>query len=653
MSLTELRTYPDSDPNTPFARESRRSSCPGCVSKSDFEVSKAQTRKRTKRGTSSRLWEQAKPCWPHLLAIGILALLSAPFGLLLPVPLKLVVDNVLTHHPAPAILVRTLPAAWLHSNAGVLAIAIGILIVLGLLMQLQVLASWVLQTYTGERLVHDFRARLFWHVQRLRLSYYDSKGTSDVAYRIQHDAPAIQTVTIQGIVPFVTAFFTLVAVGWVTCKLDLQLALIALSISPALVLLSRASSRKIHDGWHQVKELDSSAMAVLNEALSAVRLVKAFGRERKEDERFKTRSRERMRGQMHLARAQALYHCLIALLITIGTAGALWVGARHVQSGQLSVGELLIVMAYMTQLYEPLRTMSDKVPEVQASLVSLERAFALLEEIPETLSAPNAQPIHAVNGRIQFEKVSFTYPNGRRVLDNLSFAIEPGARVGVLGPTGSGKSTLLMLLSRFYDPTAGRILLDGIDIREFRLRDLRDQFSIVPQDPVLFSTSIAENIAFSTPSISEETIVAAARAANADEFIRLLPNGYDTQVGDRGSCLSGGERQRIAIARAFLKNSPILILDEPTSAVDSRTEASVISALDQLLRGRTSFMIAHRLSTLESCDVLLHFIDGEVQVVRDDVKSYLRDVARAQGFSFEEPAARLRIPLGEMQYAAD
>jgi len=598
---------------------------------------------RSAGNTFARLWEQVSPCRPHLLGIVALAFLSTPFALLLPLPLKLVVDNVLNRQPVPPVVAHLVPPAWTQSNFGVLLIAVSFLVILGATMQLQVLASWLLQTYTGERLVHDFRARLFWHVQRLRLSFYDSKGTSDVAYRIQHDAPAIQIVTIQGAVPFLTAALSFIGVAWITCKMDLQLALIALSVSPALALLSRASSRKVHDGWHQVKELDSSAMAVLTEVLSAVRLVKAFGRERDEDERFKSRSTLRMRGQMNLAFAQAVYHCLIALLITVGTAAALWIGAKHVQSGLLTLGDLLIVMAYMTQLYEPLRTMSNKIPEVQASLVSLERAFALLDEVPETLSAANAQPIEDARGKIEFENVSFAYSNGRRVLSEVSFTIEAGTKVGVLGATGSGKSTLLSLLTRFYDPSAGRILLDGMDIRELRLKDLREQFSIVPQDPVLFSTSVAENIAFSTPDVAEEAIIAAAVAANADDFICMLPDGYETQVGDRGSCLSGGERQRIAIARAFLKGAPILILDEPTSAVDSRTEAVVMSALRKLLRGRTSFMIAHRLSTLENCDVLLHFVDGELKVVRDDVRAYLRGMAQAQGFSFEElPAARLR-----------
>lgn len=597
---------------------------------------------RRRRSPLAQVWEQARPYQLHLGGIVALAFLSTPFALLLPLPLKLVVDNVLSHKPTPSLLARHLPTSWVHSTTDLLAVAISFLLLLGFAMQLQVLASWMLQTYTGEKLVHDFRARLFWHVQRLRLSFYDNRGTSDLAYRIQHDAPAIQVTLIQGAVPFITSLFSFIGVAWVTCSIDLPLALIALSVSPALVLLSRSATLKVHDGWHRVKELDSSAMAVLTEVISAVRLVKAFGREPNEDERFRSRSDERVHGQLHLALTQALYYCLSALLITLGTAAALWVGARHVQAGVLSVGDLLVVMAYMTQLYEPLRTMSNKIPEVQASLVSLERAFALLDEIPETLTS-NGRPIHRVNGHIEFQNVSFAYADRRRVLSNVSFVVEPGTKVGVLGPTGSGKSTLLALLTRFYEPMEGRILLDDIDIRELRLRDLREQFAIVPQDPVLFHASIAENIAFSTPNVSHETIVAAARAANADSFIRLLPEGYDTQVGDRGSCLSGGERQRIAIARAFLKDSPILILDEPTSAVDTRTEAAVISALDELLCGRTSFMIAHRLSTLESCDLLLHFDAGEIKVIREDIRTYLRRLARAQGFSFEEaPTAKLR-----------
>ncbi len=592
------------------------------------------------KGTSAfrtlvRVIEQARPLWPHLLGVLLLTLISTPFALLLPLPLKLVVDSVISHRPAPHLLVHWIPAAWLDTK-GLLIIAAGMLLTIGALMQIQVLFSWMLQTYTGERLVHDFRSRLFWRVQRLRLSFHDRRGTADLAYRIQHDAPAIQLVTIQGVVPFVSSMFAFVGMAYVTAQLDWQLAVIAFVVSPALIFLSRAASRKTHDGWHEVKELDSSAMSVLTEVLGAVRLVKAFGRESDEDDRFVSRSSLRMRSQLRLAAIQAGYYCATAMFITFGTAAALWVGAKHVQTGVLTLGELLIVMAYMTQLYEPLRIMANKLPELQASLVSIERAFSLLNEVPEPLDLLNARPLVKSHGKIEFQNVSFSYGNGRNVFDKVSFTISAGTRVGILGPTGSGKSTLLSLLTRFYDPTEGRILLDDIDIREYRLADLRQQFAIVPQDPVLFSTSIADNIAFARQGVREEEIIAAAKSANAHEFIVHLPRGYQTEVGDRGACLSGGERQRVAIARAFLKDSTILILDEPTSSVDSKTESLVIAATKELLANRTSFMIAHRLSTLEHCDLLLRFYDGKLDVITHDVKSFLRHLAAENAFAVEE-----------------
>lgn len=589
--------------------------------------------------TLTRVMEQARPLWPHLGGILLLTLLATPLALLLPLPLKLVVDSVIGHEPAPHLLTRWLPSPWTHSPAALLAIAAAMLLAIGVLMQVQVLCSWMLQTYAGERLVHDFRARLFWHVQRLRLSFYDRRGTNDTAYRIQHDAPAIQLVTIQGVLPFVSSVFSFIGMAYVTTELDWQLALIAFLVSPALILLSRAASRKTHDGWHEVKELDSSAMSVLTEVLGAVRLVKVFGRENDEDDRFKSRSSLRMRSQMRLAAIQASYYSATALLITVGTGAALWVGAKHVQSGVLTLGELLIVMAYMAQLYEPLRTMSNKVPELQASLVSVERAFALLDEVPEKLDAPNARPLKKATGAVEFQNVTFAYDENRKVLERVSFTVKPGTRVGILGPTGSGKTTLVSLLTRFYDPTEGRILLDGVDIREYRLSDLREQFAIVLQEPVLFSTSIAENIAFAKQGIGQAAVIAAAKTAHAHDFISQLPYGYDTEVGDRGTCLSGGERQRVAIARALLKDSPILIFDEPTSAVDTKTEAALIAATNELLAGRTSFMIAHRLSTLESCDMLLRFHQGRLEIINEDVRGFLRRLSVADStFSLEELA---------------
>lgn len=579
------------------------------------------------QGMLLRVLKQARPCWPHLGGILLLTLLSTPLALLLPLPMKVVVDNVIGDQPLPRWLNAAMPV-WLPRSSGMtLILAAGLLLVIGLVMQIQSLASWLLQTYTGERLVLEFRAKLFAHVQRLNLAFHDRKDTSDTVYRIQHDAPSIQLITIQGFVPFISAAFAFVGMAMVTWRMDWELAMIAFSISPPLFWLARASSRKVHDGWHEVKEMDSSAMSVLEESLGAMRLVKAFGREKDEDKRFFTRSNRRMWGQIRLAFVQASFHCGTGLLIAVGTGVALLVGALHVRSGVLTLGELLIVMAYMSQLYEPLRTMSTKLPELQSWMVSVERALMLMDEMPEPLESATAIGLARANGRIEFQNVSFAYPNGHTVFENVSFVIEPGTRVGIVGPTGSGKSTLVSLLLRFYDPTDGRILLDGVDLREYRLQDLRHQFAIVPQEPVLFSTSIAENIAFASATATPDQVVNSARAASADGFILRLPQQYETEVGDRGTRLSGGERQRVAIARAFLRNSPMLILDEPTSAVDLKTEAAVIKATQELMSGRTSFMIAHRLSTLESCDMLLRFEAGELRVVSSDVKSALRRMA--------------------------
>jgi ATP-binding cassette subfamily B protein len=303
-------------------------------------------------------------------------------------------------------------------------------------------------------------------------------------------------------------------------------------------------------------------------------------------------------------------------MITLGTAAAMLLGALHVRSGLLTLGELLLVMSYMAQLYEPLRVVSSKIPEVGAWLVSLERAFALLERDPEALDVPHAKPLRRAKGALTFENVWFSYEDGSAVLRNVSFDIPAGARVGIVGRTGCGKTTLVGLMARFYDVSAGRILLDGVDIRDYRLADLRNQYAIVLQEPVLFSTTVAENIAFTRPDASDEEIAAAAAAAGAEEFIEVLPQRYQTQVGDRGGRLSGGQRQRISVARAFLKDAPILILDEPTSAVDVQTETEMMAHTEELMRGRTTFMIAHRLSTLRHCDLLLAVEDGQVRVVR-------------------------------------
>ncbi len=557
-----------------------------------------------------RLLGQARPYWRHIVGIFLLRLLSSPLGLLGPLPLKIAVDSAIGDHPLPRFLEPLLPAGVAHSPTAALTLAIAILVGLALVRQIHGLASSLLYTFTGEKLVLDFRARLFGHVQRLSVAYHDMSGTTDSVYRIQYDAAAIQYVSLDGIIPFVTSGFTLAAMLYVSIRIDWQLALVALAVSPGLYFVSQASRRLWRAQSREIKTMESSAMAVVQEVLSAVRVVKAFGREDHEQRRYVRRSTEGMRARIRLGLAEGRYSLAIGLITAVGTAAVLWVGVWHVRAGALTLGSLLLVMSYLGGLYEPLRTIGKKASSLQGYLASAERALAILDHAPDVVDRPDARPLRRTSGAVTFRHVCFTYEAGHPILHDISFDVPPGTRVGIAGRTGAGKTTLLSLLTRFYDPISGQILLDGVDLRDYKLADLRNQFAIVLQDPVLFSTSIRENIAYARPEATEDEIVKAARLANAHDFIIGLPDGYETRVGERGMRLSGGERQRISLARAFLKDAPILLLDEPTSSVDLKTESAILEAMERLMRGRTTFIVAHRLSTLGNCDCRLELENG-------------------------------------------
>lgn len=563
-----------------------------------------------------RLLWQARTCWPHITALFLLGLLTTPLALLAPVPLKIVVDCVIGSEPVPGILQRVSPAGLVASRSSLLGFAVALVLGVAFLAQLQSMLAMVLRTYTAERLVQDFRARLFQRVQRLSFVFHDKRGASDAAYRIQQDTSSIQHIAIDGVIPFVTSTVTLGSMLYVIARLDWQLCVVAVTIAPALFVLARFYRTNLRRRAHTAKHLESRAQSVVYEVLSALRVVKAFGQEEREQARFVGTSRLGMQERIRLAAAQGALGLLVGVTTAIGAAATLFIGVRHVLSGELLLGELLLVMGYLSQLYDPLKTISRKIASLQSHLASAERAFSLLDEPSDVPEGPRARALVRARGAIAFENVTFGYGSERPVLQNVSFDVTPGARVGIAGRTGVGKSTTLHLLTRFFDPVSGRVVLDGIDVRDYRVADLRNQFAIVLQEPVLFSTSIAENIAYARADASTEEIVAAARAANVHDFIAGLPEGYATPVGERGMRLSGGERQRIALARAFLKDAPILLLDEPTSSVDLRTEASILDALERLMHGRTTFMVAHRLGTLKGCDLLLQFDDdGRVRVL--------------------------------------
>lgn len=555
------------------------------------------------------LGESRHSAGPLIVILG-LSLLSLPLTLLYPLPLRLVVDNVLGHRPLPAFLASIFP---LHSAEFV---AIALVLGIALIVNLQGLASWWLQTYIGEKLVWDFRAKLLNHVQRLPLSFHDRYGASDSVYRIQHDAPAIQYVVIQGLIPLSTSLLTLLGMIFVTLRIDVSLAFVALAIAPILLILTVAASHKARRQSEAIKVLDTNAMSIIQEVMGCIRVIKAFAQEDAEHERFVRRSHLRRTGQVRLAFSQAVYNTLIGLTIAGGTAASLYIGVLHVRSGILTVGSLLVVMAYIAQLYQPLQALTTKTSDLQAWMISLERCFTILDSRPEIEESPNAIALHKAAGEFEFRNVSFEYGSSHRGVHNLSFKIPAGSRVGIVGTTGAGKTTLLNLIMRFYDPTEGEILLDGVDVRQYRIADLRRQFAVVLQEPVLFDASVAENIAYGKRNATDEEIVGAAKAASAHEFISKLNRGYETQTGERGASLSGGERQRISLARAFLRDAPILILDEPTSSVDITTETSIMDAMAVLMQGRTTFMIAHHLNTLRFCNITLVLEHGQVVEVR-------------------------------------
>jgi ATP-binding cassette, subfamily B, bacterial len=382
-----------------------------------------------------------------------------------------------------------------------------------------------------------------------------------------------------------------------------------------LALLTRKCSSIVRRRSMTVKELDSSAIAVVQEVLASIRVVKAFGQQEREEARFVGHSSSRVRNQIKLAVVQGWFNLLIGLTIAAGSAGVLYVGVRHVNRGLLTVGDLLMIIAYIAQMYEPLRLISTRTADLQSWIVSVDRAFDLLQERTEIEEAIIPRSLARAIGDVEFRNVSFTYNNGRSGLRDVSLTVPHGSRVGVIGTTGAGKTTLIHMLMRFYDPNEGEVRLDGIALKDYRIADLRRQFAVVLQEPVLFNISIAENIAYGNPHASEKQIFAAANAAHCHEFILRQPQGYATIIGERGDRLSGGERQRIALARAFLRDAPILILDEPTSSIDVATEAEIMRATEELMNGRTTFMIAHRLSTLRLCDMVVRLEQGRLIAV--------------------------------------
>src|SRR5438309_5211403 len=571
-----------------------------------------------------RTLEDLRPYLAPLIVLLLVSLLAIPITLIVPLPVKILVDSVLGSQSLPGYL--TILVVSQVSKGFAIWLAISMLLGTAVLTWLLNLVNVWYSSKVGNRMTLDVRARLFRQMQRLSIAYHDTMGAADSAYRTLNDAPMLRSFGIDSLIPLATSILTLAAMILVMVYLDWQLALIALLVSPLMFVLTFVFRPRIRAGWRRFRASESAAMAVAQESLGASRLVKSYGQEERKNEQLVSHYNESLSAQLKVQVDVAFYSLLVGVVTAAGLAAVLYIGIGHVQAGILSLGSLLVVNYYVTQLYGPLRNVGQSILDIQMSMTGIERYHAVLDEKPDVPESPNALPLVRAKGKIAFQKVSFEYTKDHGVLHEVSFELPSGNRLGVVGPTGSGKTTLSTLLLRLFDPTDGVITLEDVDLKDYKLADLRNQYAVVHQETVLFSTTVAENIHFARPSATMDEVVRAATAAKAHEFITSLPNGYETLVGERGMKLSGGERQRISLARAFLKNAPILILDEPTSSLDVHTEAAILETIQELMKGKTTLMIAHRPSTLRNCNIILVLEEGRVTRMTTEVDSVILDM---------------------------
>jgi ATP-binding cassette subfamily B protein len=542
--------------------------------------------------------------------LGALLLIASLTGLLSPWPLYLLVNCVLGQIPLPHWMVRLLgPAA--QSKVSVIIFVVSVGWGLNLLENAVSVISAYAQTKLEQSIVLDFRSDLFQHVQKLSFSFHDQAKSGMVIYQVNFQGDAAAGL-LMAIVPLVQSAITLVGMFYISMRLDFMLAMVALSVVPFLYYSVGYYATHIQSQLRDVKLLEGSSLAVVHESLSMLKVIVAFCREPYMFGLFRNIGERAVSARVKVTVRQTLFSLAVNMITATGTTLVLGIGAWHVLQGKLNLGGLLVLIAYIAAVYKPLEAISYTIGSLQDKFVGLRFAWEILDEEPEIQDLPDALPLKKALGHIKFENVSFTYTGRAETLKNVSLEAFPGQVIAIVGPTGAGKTTLVSLIPRFYMPTSGRILVDGNDIAKLTLRSLREQISLVPQEPMLFGGTIAENIGYGRFEATREDIIQAARDANAHDFISRLPKGYETNVGEGGAQLSGGERQRICVARAFIKNAPILILDEPTSAIDSKTEAVILDALDRLMVGRTTFMIAHRLSTIHQSDMVLVMDDGRI-----------------------------------------
>ncbi len=532
---------------------------------------------------------------PHskALALGILAVIGEGIANLLePWPLKVVLDLVVRSRQTGGWLNHLILSAIGQDKLSILKYAAAAALIIAAFGALCSYAEKYLTTSVGQWVMHDLRRTLYSHIQRLSLAYHDQKRTGDLISRVTSDIDAIQSFIVSGLLGALINILTLVGMVGVMFYLDWRFTLIALSVAPVLFAVVYTYTRRIKRASREVRKKEGEIVSVIEEVLSSIRVVKAFAREEYEQQRLEEESLEGVEIALRARSLKAKLSPLVEIIVASGTSLVLWFGGRMVLDGSLSPGSLVVFILYLGKMYKPMQELSKMTDAYSKAAVGYERISEVLQTDGETIDLPNARRAPPFKGRIEFVKVNFNYQADRPILKDLSFKIQPGQVAALVGPTGAGKTTIISLIPRFYDPTSGLVKIDGSDVRSFKLKSLRQQISFVLQETILFHGPIWNNIAYGKPEASRSEIIHAAEAANAHEFIEKMPDGYSTIIGERGMTLSGGQRQRIAIARAIIRNTPILILDEPSSGLDAASEKLVFEALDRLLEGKTSIVIA-------------------------------------------------------------
>lgn len=553
-----------------------------------------------------------RPFLGQTIAAVLLTLISILLGLIRPWPFAYIVKNVL---PASGQGTHQLAVLGFDlSNWGlgsVVMLMCGMMVTFHIVSGLLGLYTGILFLRVGLQALLRLRTELYACLHSLPLKFHDQRRSADSSFRVAYDSQSIQAFYSKAVFIFQSCF-SIVSTFLLMWKLDAQLTYLSLAVIPLMVIVMRRYAQRIRDESTTIAERESAVLTVAQEGLSSIKMVQAFGREDFEVAQFRTSATQSLEANLRLNFVSMKSALIISTLIAFSTAAMYYVGSRHVLEGTLNLGDLFWISTLVMMLYQPLEALTQVAWALEGAAAGAQRCFEVLDRADDVPDAPDAKTLESCTGEIVYENVSFGYTNDRAILSGVNLRIEPGETVAFVGGTGAGKSTLMSLVPRFYDPIAGRVLIDGQDIRSVSKKSLRNQMSIVLQDTLLFSTTIRENIAYGRPDATEEEIIEAAKRAQAHDFIMAQPDGYRSQVGERGGHLSVGQRQRIGIARAFLKNAPVLLLDEPTSALDPTTEASIMATIEDLMRGRTTLIITHRIATVHNVGKIVVLGNGGV-----------------------------------------